>query len=58
MGTAEIQRIIISYFKSLYSTKLENLNEMDDFSTQTPLIKVKSRSDLTIETALKNRSSC
>ena len=29
--TEEIQRIIRSYFKSLYSTKLENLNEMDDF---------------------------
>lgn len=29
--TEEIQWIIRSYFKSLYSTKLENLNEMDDF---------------------------
>jgi hypothetical protein len=27
----EIKRIIRSYFKSLYSTKLENLNEMDNF---------------------------
>jgi hypothetical protein len=26
----EIQRVR-SYFKSLYATKLENLNEMDDF---------------------------
>jgi hypothetical protein len=29
--TEEIQRIMRSYFKSLYSTKLENLNEMNDF---------------------------
>ena len=31
MDTEEIQRIIESYAKNLYSTKLENLNEMDDF---------------------------
>jgi hypothetical protein len=31
MDTEEIQRVIISYFKSLYSKKFENLNEMDDF---------------------------
>ena len=29
--TEEIQRIIRSYIKSLYSTKLKNLNERDDF---------------------------
>jgi RNA-binding protein YlmH len=29
--TEEIQRIIRSYFKNLYSTKLENLKEMDIF---------------------------
>jgi hypothetical protein len=29
--TEEIQEIIRSYYKSLYSTKLENLDEMDDF---------------------------
>jgi hypothetical protein len=29
--TKEIQRIIRSYHKNLYSTKLENLNKMDDF---------------------------
>ena len=29
--TEEIQRIIRPDFKSLYSTKLENFNEMDDF---------------------------
>ena len=27
----EIQNIIRSYYKRLYSTKLENLNEMDKF---------------------------
>jgi hypothetical protein len=27
----EIQNIIKSYYKSLYSTKLENLDEMDNF---------------------------
>ena len=27
----EIQKIIRSYYKSLYSTKLENLDEMDGF---------------------------
>jgi hypothetical protein len=40
--TEEIQRIIWSYFKSLYSTKVEN--EMDDFhSSLAPLTKVKIR---------------
>jgi hypothetical protein len=29
--TVEIQNVIISYYKSLYSTKLENLDKMDDF---------------------------
>jgi hypothetical protein len=29
--TEEIQRIIMSYFTSLYSAKMENLNEMGDF---------------------------
>ena len=29
--TEEIQRIIRSYYKSLYSTKLENVKEMDIF---------------------------
>ena len=27
----EIQRIIMSYFENLYSTKYENLKEMDNF---------------------------
>jgi hypothetical protein len=30
-GPAEIQNIIRSYYKTLYSTKLENLEEMDNF---------------------------
>ena len=30
-NTEEIQNIIRSYYKRLYSTKLENLNEMDNF---------------------------
>jgi hypothetical protein len=29
--TMEIQRIIRFYYKSLYSTKLENMDEMDNF---------------------------
>ena len=29
--TEEIQSIITSYYKSLYSTKLENIDEMDHF---------------------------
>jgi hypothetical protein len=43
-GAEEIQRIIGSYFKSLYSTNLENFIKMDDFSRQIALTKVKSRS--------------
>jgi hypothetical protein len=31
METVEIQKIIRSYYKSSYSPKLENLNEMDNF---------------------------
>ena len=30
-GTEEIQKIVSFYYKSLYSTKLENLYEMDNF---------------------------
>jgi hypothetical protein len=41
----EIQTTIRSFYKRLYSTKLENLDEMDKFSRQTPGTKVKSRSD-------------
>jgi hypothetical protein len=29
--TEEIQRTVGSYFKSLYSTKLKNLNNINDF---------------------------
>jgi hypothetical protein len=42
--TEEIQRIIRFYFKILYYTKLENLNEMDDFSKQIRITKAKSKS--------------
>ena len=31
METEEIQNIIRSYYKRLYSTQLENLEEMDNF---------------------------
>jgi hypothetical protein len=41
----EIQNIIRSYYKSLYSTQLENMDEMDNFSRQIPNTKVKSGSD-------------
>ena len=43
--TEEIQRIIKSYFKSLYSTKPENLNEIDDFLDRYHLPNLKSRSE-------------
>jgi hypothetical protein len=39
MDIDEIQRIIRSYFKNLYSTKLENLNETDDFLDRYQLTK-------------------
>ena len=44
--TEEFHRIIRSYFKILYSTKMENLNKMDGFSKQKPLTKTKSRSGM------------
>ena len=31
MDTIEIQRIIREYFEKLYATKLDNLEEMDNF---------------------------
>ena len=37
--TEEIQRIIMSYFKSLYTNKLENVNKMDDFQDKYNLPK-------------------
>ena len=40
----EIQNIIRSYYKRLYSTKLENLDEMDNFLDRYQT-KVKSGSD-------------
>jgi galactokinase/mevalonate kinase-like predicted kinase len=30
-NTNEIQKIIREYFENLYSSKLENLNEMDEY---------------------------
>jgi len=41
--TEEVQKIIRSYYKSLYLRKLENLGEIDDFSGQIPHTEVKSR---------------
>jgi hypothetical protein len=38
--TEEILKIIRSYYKSLYSTKLENLDEMDNFFRQIPIPKL------------------
>jgi hypothetical protein len=43
--TEEIQRIIRSYYKCLYSTKLENLHETDKFIGIYQGAKVKSGSD-------------
>jgi hypothetical protein len=36
----EIENIIRSYYKSLYSTKLENLDEMDNISDRYQVIKL------------------
>jgi hypothetical protein len=38
--TEEIQRMIRSYFKSLYSTKLENQNEVVDILDRYQLSKI------------------
>jgi hypothetical protein len=40
MDTEEIQRIIRPYFKSLYSTNLETLNEMNNFLDRYQLPKL------------------
>ena len=39
--TEEIQKIIRSYYKSLYSTQLENLEEMDNFLDRYQIPKLK-----------------
>jgi hypothetical protein len=44
-GTKEIIRF---YFKNLYSLKLENLNEMDDFQGKCNLQKLKLNVKLTV----------
>ena len=63
METVEIQKIIRSYYKSLYSTKLENLDEMDNFldTYQVPKLKQDQINHLNssitpkeIETVIKN----
>ena len=36
----EIQRIIRSYYKSLYATKLENVKEMDIFKDKYHILKL------------------
>jgi hypothetical protein len=41
METMEIQKIIISYYKSLYSTKLENPGGMGNFLDTYQVIKLK-----------------
>lgn len=38
----EIKKIIRSYYKSIYSTKLQNLDEVHDFYRWIPCSKVKS----------------
>ena len=43
--TVEIQKIIRSYYKSLYSTNFENLDEMDNFLDTYQLKNVKTGSD-------------
>ena len=40
METEEIQKIIRSYYKSLYSTKLEKLDETDTFLDRYQIPKV------------------
>jgi hypothetical protein len=38
--TEEIQKVIRSYYKSLYSTKLENMDEMDNFLNRYKVLKL------------------
>jgi hypothetical protein len=38
--TEEIQKSIRSYYESLYSTKLENLDDMDDFLDISHVLKL------------------
>jgi hypothetical protein len=56
---AEIQNTIRSFYKRLYSTKLENLDEMDKFLDryQVPKLNQDHVNDLNFPYPLKNRSS-
>jgi hypothetical protein len=51
----EIQKIIRSYYKSLYSTKLENLDEMDNFLEryQVPKLNQDQINDINTPISLK-----
>ena len=40
--TEEIKKIIRSYYKSLYSTQLENVDEMDNFLDRYQIPKLKN----------------
>ena len=44
----DTKKIIRFYFNNLYSTKLENLNEMDDFQDKCKLQKLKLNVQLTV----------
>ena len=57
--TTEIKNIIRSYYKRLYSTKLENLDEMNNFLDryQVPKLNQDQINDLNGLTSPKNRSS-
>ena len=44
----DTKKIIRFYFKNLYSLKLENLNEMDDFQGKCNLQKLKLNVKLTV----------
>jgi hypothetical protein len=59
METAEIPKIIRSYYKSLYSTKLENLNEMDHFLDRyhVPKLNLDNTNDLNSPMSPKEREA-
>ena len=55
----EIQNIITSYYKMLYSTKLENLDEMDNLldKYQVPKLNQDQINDISSPITPKNRSN-